>query len=106
MEHHLIAVLLHHAAHTVGNRLHRRGEWVRRGIERQRARLQAAEIQQFVDQTCQALRLVDDHLHVFRRRLAGNIAHHLDVAANHRQRRAQVVADVGNQLVLQVLHLT
>ena len=38
-------------------------ERVRRGIERQRTRLQAAEIQQFVDQTCQALRLVDDHLH-------------------------------------------
>ena len=67
--------------------------------------LQLGEIQQVVDQAGQALCLVDDDLHIFRGVLSGQVPHHLAIALNHGQRRAQVVRDVGQQVPPQALHL-
>ena len=71
----------------------------------QHAGLQLGEVQQVVDQVGQPFRLVDDNLHVFRGVLPRQIPHDLAVALNHGQGGAQVVADVGQQIPAQALHL-
>ena len=77
-----------------------------RRLHLQRARLQFAEVQQLRHQRGKTVRLVNDDLHVLRGVLARNIPHDLGIAADHGQGRAQVMGDIGDQLLLQMLHLT
>ena len=57
-------------------------------------------IRNITDQCAEALRLIDDDLHILRRHLAGNIPHYLAVSRNHGQRCAKIVGNIGDQLLL------
>ena len=67
--------------------------------------LQAGDIEKIGDEGVQTVGLVDDDLDVFGGHLAGQVAHDLAVAGNHRQRCAQVVGDVGDQFLLERIDL-
>ena len=62
------------------------------------------KIQHRIDQRRQAARFINDYLHVLRRVLIRQIAHGFGISLNQGKRGSQVMADIGNQLVLHFLY--
>ena len=100
-----VAIGFHQFADTLDDLLHRSGQVEGGRIDRHNASLQAGKIKHFPHQAGKARCFIDDDLHILRRVFIGDVPHHLGIAADHGQRGAQIMADVGDQLVLEPLHL-
>ena len=82
-----------------------RGQREQVGLHLHLARREPRQVEHVVDERREPRRLVEHYLHILRRHLAGDVAHDLGVAGDHRQRCTQIVRDVCDELLLHPVDL-